>query len=128
MGYTTDFEGKFEFSRPLFYREGRTLRQCTDVLEHPIPENHEGWLKSEGLELSNYCQWVIDDHGEGLQWDGNEKFYQYIDWLKYLIHFYFEEWGVVLSGEVLYQGEEVGDVGKIIVTDNKVTVQKLKYN
>ena len=31
-----------------------------------------------------WCQWIINDKGE-LEWDGNEKFYNYEEWLIYLI-------------------------------------------
>jgi hypothetical protein len=57
-----------------------------------------------------------------LGWDGNEKFYHYIEWLQYLIQHFFEKWGIKLNGEVEWQGEDSSDFGKIIVTDNVVEI------
>ena len=68
-----------------------------------------------------WCQWILTDKEE-LQWDGNEKFYHYIEWLKYLINNFFEEWGIKLNGEVSWVGEDSSDRGKIVVENNKVRV------
>lgn len=81
----------------------------------------------EGLcQPGLWCQWVIKEVDEGeqiLEWDGGEKFYNYVEWLKYLINHFFEPWGTKLNGEINWSGEETGDLGKIVVTDNIVKVQ-----
>jgi len=69
-----------------------------------------------------WCQWVVSDDGENLEWDGEEKFYEYIAWLKYLINHFFSKWGLVLNGEVEWEGEDSQDRGKIVVKDNVVKV------
>ena len=56
-------------------------------------------------------------------WNGGEKFYNYIEWLEYLIKNLLEPWGYALNGEVTWQGEERDDIGKLIVTNNKVSVK-----
>ena len=68
-----------------------------------------------------YCQWTPTPDGTVIIWDGSEKFYDYIPWLKFLIAHFFNLWGYVLNGEVKYQGEDSADFGKIIVVNNKVT-------
>ena len=71
-----------------------------------------------------WCQWVVnsyDEHDE-LTWDGGEKFYNYVPWLKYLIEHFFSKWGVKLNGEVEWVGEDPDDRGKIVVKDNVVEV------
>ena len=68
-----------------------------------------------------WCQWTINKEGTELEWDGGEKFYSYTEWLEYLIKHFFSKWGVILNGEVTWQGEDSGDVGKIVVVDNDVT-------
>jgi hypothetical protein len=73
---------------------------------------------------SLWCQWVPDDDGTHLEWDGGEKFYDYVEWLEYLIEHFFGPWGYVLNGEVEWYGEDRSDVGKIIVIDNEVTVKQ----
>jgi len=69
-----------------------------------------------------WCQWVPNDGGTAIEWDGGEKFYDYVPWLNYLIEHFLKPWGYVLNGEVGWQGEESGDVGKIIVKNNDVRV------
>jgi hypothetical protein len=75
-------------------------------------------LKQPGLWL----QWELSSDGTELGWDGNEKFYHYNEWLQYLIQHFFEKWGIKLNGEVVWQGEESNDFGKIIITDNFVEI------
>ena len=75
-------------------------------------------LKQPGLWL----QWELSLDGTELSWDGNEKFYDYIEWLQYLIQHFFEKWGIKLNGEVEWQGEDSSDFGKIVVTDNVVEI------
>src|ERR1700728_3704961 len=60
-----------------------------------------------------WCQWVPTDDGQHLEWDRGEKFYDYVEWLKYLIEHFFEPFGRVVSGSVEWDGEERGDVGLI---------------
>ena len=70
-----------------------------------------------------WCQWTTDENGTHLMWDGGEKFYNYVEWLKYIINHFFEKWGVKLNGEVYWKGEDGEDMGKIVVKDNWVTVK-----
>src|SRR5437588_5601505 len=32
-----------------------------------------------------WCQWVPNDDGTAIVWDGSEKFYDYVPWLEYLV-------------------------------------------
>jgi hypothetical protein len=83
-----------------------------------------------------WCQWTPNqenpDHhygshdydapeGTEIGWDGGEKFYYYVEWLKYIIEHFLKPWGYVLNGEVKWQGERRDDIGLIIVKDNVVT-------
>jgi hypothetical protein len=85
-------------------------------------ENQRRTLAGE-CQPGLWCQWRLNDKGTELEWDGSEKFYNYIEWLKYLINHFFEPWGIKLNGEVEWQGEDSDDFGKIIATDNVVTVK-----
>lgn len=67
-----------------------------------------------------WCQWVI--FNDQLEWDGNEKFYHYVEWLEYLIKHFFAPSGYVLNGAVYYDGEDPDDFGKIVVINNVVQV------
>lgn len=68
-----------------------------------------------------WCDWVLTPNGKELEWNGGEKFYNYIEWLKYMIDNFFEKWGIKLNGEIKWSGEEMADVGVITVKDNHVT-------
>ncbi|HTG59201.1 MAG TPA: hypothetical protein VMG63_07310 [Terriglobia bacterium] len=53
-----------------------------------------------GQPASYYCQWMPSDDGKLLVWDGGEKFYEYVEWLQYLIDNFFVSWGYVINGSV----------------------------
>lgn len=69
-----------------------------------------------------WCQWIINDDNE-LEWDGNEKFYNYIDWLYYLIDNFFDPLGYELSGDITWEGEESDDCGTIHVVNNFIEIK-----
>lgn len=69
-----------------------------------------------------WCQWVPSENLDAIEWDGHEKFYHYVEWLTYLIKHFLEPWGYRLNGDVEWEGEGRGDIGRIIVTDNVVSV------
>ena len=69
-----------------------------------------------------WCQWVIDENNE-LVWDEGEKFYNYVEWLKYLIKHFFEPLGYKLNGVITWQGEDSDDCGTINVDNNVVDVE-----
>jgi hypothetical protein len=71
-----------------------------------------------------WCQWTSNELGTTIEWDGGEKFYDYIEWLNYIIKHFLAPWGYFLNGEVEWQGEEDNDVGVITVKDNVVKVEK----
>lgn len=70
---------------------------------------------------SLWCQWVPSDDGSAIKWDGGEKFYDYVEWLEYIIQHFLTPWGYTLNGDVQWQGEEPGDIGLIVVKDSVVT-------
>ena len=118
MGYTTDFDGKFEFNKPL---DLETYR----ILEELAEERHD-----DGDFPSYYCQWIPTKDGKYLEWDENEKFYNYIQWLEYIIENILKPKGYILNGEVTWEGEESPDFGKIIIKNNVIETKqgKIKYD
>ena len=70
-----------------------------------------------------WCQWVISEDGSELSWDGGEKFYNYVEWLQYLINNFFKPWGRKLNGEIEWFGEDRSDMGRIVVEKNKISIQ-----
>jgi len=170
MGYSTDFNGSFELSRPATEKEqnyingfsgsrrmGRDVHTLAGLYKgkhgHPTPEDNTpeaiygvqgeyfafddgefGQSKDDSILDYNrppstqpglWCQWVLDSPDE-LTWDGDEKFYEYVAWLQYLIKNFFEVWKIKLNGEVTWNGDDPSDIGKIIVKDNVVAVKEGK--
>ena len=66
-----------------------------------------------------WCQWVMTDN-QTLEWDGNEKFYAYTEWLEYLISNFFQPSGILLNGSVKWSGDAMDDIGTILCHNNKV--------
>lgn len=144
MGYTTDFQGSFKFDKPL---DAETLK-LMNGLASTRRMGRKGLGKEFGIEGEFYidgkedheeniisfnspprtqpglwCQWVPNDEGTVLTWDGNEKFYAYVEWLEYLISKILEPRGYKLNGEVTWEGQDSADQGKIICKNNKVTTK-----
>lgn len=87
----------------------------------------------------------VDDVWHTIKWDGGEKFYEYTEWLKFIIqHFLMpgaqaltgtgpvipggaadslNPAGHALTGVIEWQGEESDDMGRIVVRDNVVMTQ-----
>ena len=151
MGYTTDFNGEFMLDKPLTpadlefltkfsgtRRMGRKVDAKYGVEGEFYCENTEdaGQVHEDNIIDFNrppktqpglWCQWVPNDDGTAIQWDGNEKFYDYITWIEYLIKAILAPRGYSLTGEVHWQGEESDDKGKIVIKNNKVKVFKRSY-
>jgi len=69
---------------------------------------------------SLWCQWIPTEDGMSIVWDESEKFYNYTDWISYLIETFLKPWGYTVNGEVIWRGEDTEDVGVIEVKDNVV--------
>jgi hypothetical protein len=69
---------------------------------------------------SLWCQWTTNADGTEIEWDGGEKFYEYVEWMEYIIDSFLKPWGIVAEGEIEWQGEGRGDIGLIVVKDNVV--------
>jgi hypothetical protein len=67
-----------------------------------------------------WCQWVPTEDGDGLEWDGGEKFYNYIEWMEYIIEKLLKPWGYTVNGEIEWFGEDYDDRGIIVVENNDV--------
>ena len=75
-----------------------------------------------------WCQWRPSKNPKTgafnrIEWDGAEKFYNYVEWLEYLIDVFLRPWGYTLFGSVRWQGEDYSDRGEILVFDNEVAVR-----
>ncbi len=148
MGYQTDFTGSFEIEPRLteehqefLVKLNETRRMARDVGPEfgtegewyvdgagPYGQDHEPNILNYNAPPSPqpnfWCQWRPNDGGTELVWDEGEKFYDYVEWLKYLIENWFKPKGYKLNGRVSWMGEERTDMGRIDVHDNTITVSK----
>ena len=69
-----------------------------------------------------WCSWTINEYNE-IVWNGAEKFYSYIEWLKYLFEHFLTPNGILYSGNIKWIGESSDDEGTIIVKDNEITIK-----
>jgi len=153
MGYTTDFEGSFNITPVLSQKDNEFLTKFSETrrmarnvgpeygIEGEFYVDGTGWAGQDSdttvidynrppsTQPGLWCQWVPTDDGSELVWDGGEKFYNYVEWLDYLIDKILAPRGYTLNGECQWFGEERDDVGVIIVKNNIVTtkVGKLTY-
>jgi hypothetical protein len=110
MGYTTEFTGAIKLGRKL------TMAEAKELLEIASSD------KSETVTgIRAYFQWVPADTLEHIVWDGNEKFYEYTEQLRWLCGVWLEQRGILANGELYWQGEETGDTGVLSVVANNVT-------
>ena len=95
------------------------------VIDHNCPAGQVGFAQGRVAkgQPGLWCGWCITEDGKFLEWDGGEKFYNYVEWLEYLIKNFFEPWGHKLNGTITWVGEDNSDLGKIEVKKNVVTVK-----
>jgi hypothetical protein len=71
-----------------------------------------------------WCGWAPSEDGSAIVWDGVEKFYNYVEWLRYLIAHFLAPWGYFLNGRMTWQGEDEEDRGVITVRQNKAVAKR----
>jgi len=128
MGYTTTFTGKVTIEPPLDAAEVAFLKRFSrERYEEP---RYPGY----------YCQWIATEDGTAIEWDGAEKFYDSVEWMEYLIQNFLGP-GIrvtagrtpetaaltvlkrnhILNGVIDANGEEAGDIWRLVVKDNQVS-------
>lgn len=116
MGYTTRFTGCIKLSRPLTFAEAKTLLAYAHDSEQAPKPNPGGYL-----------QWVPSTTLDAIGWDGNEKFYDYVEWLAWVCT-WLKAAGIKSDGVIFWSGETVRDVGTITVVDGAVSASKGRHN
>lgn len=89
-----------------------------------------GWPREIVLGVTqpqSWCQWELSNDttvydGEQptwIRWDGGEKFYEYGDWLEYLVAAIKKDFpGARFDGEIEWRGEEWDDFGALAVQED----------
>lgn len=69
-----------------------------------------------------WCKWMPNEAGTAIIWNQGEKFYDYVDWISYIISHFIEPWNLILDGDMKWFGEDPRDTGIIRVRDNRIQV------
>ncbi len=109
MGYYTYFNGKFTL--------GTEAPQ--DVVDH-VNQIENGQFETTGSPDS-HSGWFMPDASTLMMRDGG-KYYDYTDWLRWLVDIIFKPFELTMVGEIEWDGEEPGDIGKIRIDGYDVTV------
>ena len=112
MGYNTSFTGTLKFRIEL---KASDLAYLQKFLGEDA-RDHEDWPKTEWYsKLPSFIDLELTPEFDGLQWNGAEKTYQMVEQVNYIISL-----GFPLEGELLAQGEEVGDVWKLVIGEDGI--------
>lgn len=166
MGYTTDFFGAMTITPPLseaeikFLKQFADTRHCQNATASPstaqelygvgapvrkacgTPQPVDINQPPEGIP-SLYCQWVPNDQGTKIVWDGGEKFYEASAWLGFLVEHFLKPHSIAsqieakkysflqshtCSGTIYAQGEDPSDIWCLRVKNNQITTQEVAFD
>ena len=66
-----------------------------------------------------WCNWCLGEDERSIVWNGGEKFYSYVEWMKYIVDELVDR-GYNLTGDINWEGEDECDTGTIMVRNNIV--------
>lgn len=161
MGYTTDFTGQITVTPPLNTAEITYLKRFADTRR--MHRGNGPYFTGSGLagqgqdpDIINFnapgpeqpglwCNWVPTDDGTAIEWNNAEKFYNSVEWMRYLIQAFLEKGAAVqvelaapvegrvypvefegftfdhvLNGVIEAQGEDSDDRWVLVVENNEV--------
>jgi hypothetical protein len=148
MGYTTDFNGSFSLNKKLddklhaYLVKFNETRRMKRKLEDKYGIDGEFYVDGDGYAGQDrddsiidynkppitqpglWCQWRPSDDGTFIEWDGGEKFYEYENWIVYIVQNFLAPNGYVLNGTIEFQGEDDSDFGELIMIDNVLHVSR----
>ncbi len=151
MGYTTDFSGQFILDKPLDDETFKLLnglantRRMKRKVDPKYGIDGEFYIEGNGFmgqdreenivdfnqpprtQPSLWCQWIPNEDDKYIiEWNGGEKFYNYIEWIKYIIEKILKPKGYTLNGDVCWSGESAEDIGLIRIMNNTVVSFELE--
>jgi hypothetical protein len=150
MGYNTEFSGSIAITPPLNPEEIAYLNKFSDTRRMDrekgpyFVDGTEEFGQGKDPDIRNYnsppngqpglwCQWVPTEDGTAIVWNDQEKFYESVAWMEYLIEHFLKPGALaaaqlpflqanhILNGTITAQGEELDDRWLLVVKDNVVT-------
>ncbi len=109
MGYTTEFSGQIGITPPLSPEQIAKFKQLADTRHEHV------------AAPSYYCQWEVS--ATAIEWDGGEKFYGSEEWMALIVSALAAA-GHTCNGTIDADGEESGDLWRLVVTNNVVSVEE----
>ena len=152
MGYQTDFSGEFRLNKLLDEKTFTFLTKLSETrsgkrnghskygvegefyvegeIEPCLAKNTEDFSSiidtnsPPRTQPSVWCDWapVHYDGYDAIEWNGAEKFYDYVEWIEYIAHKILAPKGYLLTCVVEWRGQDWEDTGTISITDNIVEV------
>lgn len=148
MGYTTNFTGRIKVDPPLNAEEREYLikfsntRRMNRTNGPYFIEGSDFMGQGKDSDIIDFndlpkgqpglwCKWEPNEKGNAIVWNGMEKFYNSVEWMRYLIdHFIGKNplavnhlpffTGHNCNGTIRAQGEDPDDKWVLIVSDNTV--------
>lgn len=121
MGYTTRFEGVLKFKNEI---TAIHLRKLNTILGEDC-RDHPEW-KATNLY---YINLEVNDDYTGLQWNGAEKTYDMPDLVNVVIDQMQKEFpDFQLEGQLLAQGEKVGDIWTLVIENGRAVRREIAIN
>lgn len=122
MGYTTEFSGE------LFFND-KTTDEAKEFFSRFFDEDGRDHPEWGAEDLCYFDYEFCDEDLTGICWNGAEKSYDMIEKLQLMINLTkekFPEFGFI-DGELMAVGENRGDVWKLVVKNNIVSKEKVKF-
>lgn len=117
MAYNTKFKGSLRITPEISFKAAMTINGIKSLSESFDKQSVDFCFNEIGS-----CEWKINKNGD-LIWDSeNETYNECWENLDALIYLFFAPNGYSVNGEIEWQGEEIGDYGKIIVIDNNFSI------
>ncbi|VVU95690.1 hypothetical protein CPAV1605_1445 [seawater metagenome] len=104
-------DGEFYFDKGDFCNFGQS--EDSTIIDINTPPKRQPSL---------WCQWYYFETTNSIKWDEGEKFYNYIEWIKYIINVILEPRKYKVTGTVNWQGEDDSDKGTIAIKDNLIDI------
>lgn len=121
MGYNTNFSGELKFTNDPTVSQLNELKKYLgeDCRKHPE------WNMRE----YTYIDLELTEDLTGICWNGSEKTYDLTEKINFIIKQMkekFPDFG--LEGQMLAQGEDIGDVWKIVIDDGEAVEKDIPLN